>query len=151
MHRHSRLPSQRSDGLVGDDGDCLVLVDVRVDADMIFDVAPRRRLSSASAAIHWPTLGVDALVDDVVAPAGICCRRAQLHTGPLSMLVMFLSMASRNFQREISLSLPFERWKLQSTSPPRRYHQAKDQGQRALPPSRTPVPVDLHRRRTCRR
>ena len=63
------MPSERSAGLVDDGGDCLVLVDVRVDADHIFDVAPRRSLSSATAATRWAALGVvDALVDDVVAP-----------------------------------------------------------------------------------
>ena len=40
-----------------------------VDADIVSDeIAPRRSLSSVSAATHRPTLGVDALVDDVDAP-----------------------------------------------------------------------------------
>ena len=93
------MPSETSAGLVDDDGDCLALVDARVDAEFsagrecdegdfadfsagrecdqggFADFAPRRKLSSASAATHWPDLCVvDALVDDVVAPAGVCCR-----------------------------------------------------------------------------
>ena len=69
LHRHLWLTSERSPGLDDDDGDCLVLADVRVAADIVSnEIAPRWSLSSVSAAIHWPILGVDALVDDVVAP-----------------------------------------------------------------------------------
>ena len=99
---------------------------MRVDADHVFDVAPRWRLSPATAATHSPTLGVvDALVDDVVAPRwSLSSASAAAHWPALDVGDVLVDGVKEFSTGNIAL-FPFERWKLQSTSSPRRCDQAK--------------------------